>query len=300
MRNDFCIFILTHGRVGRVATIKALRSFRYTGRTYLVVDDEDKDLPAYQERYGERVLVFSKKEIEGRFDVGDNLEGRSGVIYARNVCWDLARRVGARYFMQLDDDYTGFYIRRNARGIYGTWRVDSLDTVLEAMIEYLAATPALTIAMSQGGDHMGDSEANQGAFTTPLRKAMNTFLCDVERPFTFMGRVNEDTTAYVDAARRGELMLTIPTIQVNQGQTQKNPGGMTTIYLDYGTYLKSFYSVMYIPSAVKIAAMSGARSHARGAAVGEREWRIHHVVNWRHAAVAILDPKYRKPDAPAV
>lgn len=294
MRNDFCVFILTHGRCGRVSTIKALRTFKYTGRIFLVVDDEDAQLDAYLKRYGERVLVFSKADIASRFDEGDNFSDRRTVFYARNACFDLARRVGVRYFMQCDDDYSGFYLRMNARGAYGTWRADRLDDVLEAMIDYFASTPALSIAMSQGGDHMADSEFKQEAYATPLRKAMNTFLCDVERPFKFIGRVNEDVNTYVDAARRGDLFLTIPTIQVNQKQTQTNAGGMTSIYKDWGTFLKSFYSIMYAPSAVKIASMSGQRSHGRGPARGERQYRTHHNVIWRNAAVAIIDEKYRK------
>lgn len=40
-----------------------------------------------------------------------------------------------------------------------------------------------------------------------------------------------------------------------QMQTQKNAGGMTETYLESGTYLKSFYSVMYAPSCVKLNTM---------------------------------------------
>lgn len=36
---------------------------------------------------------------------------------------------------------------------------------------------------------------------------------------------------------------------------QKNKGGMSDVYIDKGTYLKSFYSVMFAPSCVKIGLM---------------------------------------------
>ena len=59
-------------------------------------------------------------------------------------------------------------------------------------------------------------------------------------------------------------------------------GGMSGLYLDMGTYLKSFYSVMYSPQAVKIAQM------------GSGHTRIHHHVTWDKCAPKIVGEKYRK------
>lgn len=58
---------------------------------------------------------------------------------------------------------------------------------------------------------------------------------------------------------------------------------MTDVYLDSGTYLKSFFSVMYMPSAVKIKMM------------GYIEKRLHHHVDWNKAVPKIVSEKYRKP-----
>lgn len=81
-----------------------------------------------------------------------------------------------------------------------------------------------------------------------------------------MGRINEDVNTYTNLGRRGELFMTIGAVQLGQKQTQKNSGGMTELYLDSGTYVKSFYSVMYAPSCVKISLM------------GASHKRIHHQV----------------------
>jgi len=86
---------------------------------------------------------------------------------------------------------------------------------------------------------------------------MNTLLCSLKRPIKFLGRINEDNT------------------------TQKNKGGMTDIYLDTGTYLKSFYSVMFCPSCVKISKM------------GNKDMRIHHKIKWENAVPCILNEKYK-------
>lgn len=286
MRSDFCAMILTHGRPDRVFTIRALKTHGYTGRIFLVVDDEDKTLPLYRERYGDMVLTFSKREAEAYTDAGDNFEGRRGVVYARNAAFRLAREKGFRYFIQLDDDYSGFYYRFDAAGRYGAWKLEPLDWIFGALADYLAATPFASIAMSQGGDHIGGAESKPviGA----KRKAMNTFVCDVERPFAFPGRINEDTTAYTVLQRAGLPFLSVMAAQVNQRATQSNPGGLTELYLDAGTYVKSFYSVMYAPSCVRVSVLGDPRVGGTGYR------RIHHEINWDAAAPCIIREGYRK------
>jgi hypothetical protein len=283
MRSDFAAFILTHGRPDRVHTYKTLMEAGYTGKVYFIVDDEDVTADAYRARFGEeRVLTFSKAEAAKLFDIGDNFEGRRGVVYARNAAWGLARSVGLKHFIALDDDYTSLFYRYDSRGAYGSFRIRrTVDDLLEALVAFMEATPALTITISQGGDHIGG--AND---TLRLkRKAMNTFVCSVDRPFRFDGRINEDVNAYVMEARRGRCMFTLMQAQVNQLMTQSNAGGMTELYLDSGTYVKSFYSVMLEPSCVRIGQLADPRSP---------HWRFHHAINWRNAAVQIVHERHRK------
>ena len=111
---------------------------------------------------------------------------------------------------------------------------------------------------------------------------MNSFLVDVDRPFYFMGRINEDVNTYTTLGNRGELLFTICDLSLEQTITQSNKGGMTDIYLDNGTYVKSFYSVISSPQAVKISTM------------GTTHRRIHHKVEWKYCSPKILNEKYKK------
>jgi hypothetical protein len=111
---------------------------------------------------------------------------------------------------------------------------------------------------------------------------MNSFFCDVDKPFKFMGRINEDVNLYAENGRRGELFITVPRIRLEQKQTQANDGGLTDIYLDLGTYVKSFYSVMYAPSCVKIAEM------------GVTARRLHHRLSWKNTCPLIIPEEYKK------
>ncbi len=286
--DSFCAFILTHGRPDRVHTYRTLQKHGYTGRVYFVVDDEDRTLPEYQRRFGaSRVLVFSKAEMAKTFDEGDNTGDRRAIVYARNACWHFARQLGVRSFVQLDDDYGSFGHRFDEDHRFGYWKCRNLDRLFALVVEYLTATPFLSIAFAQGGDMLGGGGSLQQSTIRTKRKAMNTFVCLTSRPFEFVGRVNEDVNTYTATQRRGGPFLTLLALQVNQKPTQSNAGGMTDLYRDSGTYLKSFYSVVYAPSCVVVAPLKDRDSGAR----------IHHRVRWECAAPMIVPERFRKASA---
>ena len=287
MNEDFCALILTHGRPDRVLTHRTLRRSGYTGPIYLVVDDEDKALSLYREKYGEAVVTFSKAEVAARFDEADNFNDRRSVFYARNAAFDVAASLGFKRFIQLYDDYTAFSFRAGPSQEYGTWNITCLDEVFRLLLEYFESVPAASLCFCQGGDFIGGIENGYVRDVTFKRKAMNTFICSTDRPFRFSGRVNEDVNTYVMEGRRGLLFITLMGVQIVQINTQQNGGGMTDLYLDAGTFLKSFYSVMMAPSCVSIAEM------------GEVNRRIHHRVDWSSAVPVILRQEHRKGGADA-
>lgn len=281
MRDDFCAFILTHGRPDKVHTYRTLQSHGYTGKVFIVIDDEDPTGDAYRRNFGEdNVLVFSKDEVGRYTDQFDNFPDRRTVLWARNACWDLATQMGYRHFIQLDDDYIRWRHRRwgygfdndPTRNSYHGWNIKNLDAIFGALVRLLETTPIKTVALSQGGDH-GSTDASRPRF---LRKAMNSFVCDTGKPFLFRGRINEDVTTYVVLGRIGELFFSDMQLQLDQLKTQTNSGGMTEMYLDSGTYVKSFYTVMAAPSCTHIGLM------------GSLHRRLHHKINWRRAVPLII------------
>jgi hypothetical protein len=287
MREDFCVFILTHGRPNKVHTFRTLKNHGYTGKVFIVIDDEDETVEEYKRTFGDNVLVFSKDEVGRYTDQFDNFSERRTVVWARNACWDLAKQMKYRYFIQLDDDYTGWHHRRIGKGHrlsasateeYHSWAMGNLDAVFEALVRLIETTPVRTIALSQGGDHIG-GEPHKRRF---LRKAMNSFVCDTEKPFLFRGRLNEDVNTYVSLGRIGVLFFTDLQIYLGQLPTQGTAGGMTEAYLDSGTFVKSFYTVMVAPSCTTINMM------------GNVNKRLHHKINWRKAVPLIIPQQIKK------
>jgi hypothetical protein len=286
MRSDFAALILTHGRPDRVHTYFALRNAGYTGRILIVIDNEDKTAAEYRSRYGNDVVMFDKAAIAQTFDEGDNFQDRRAIIYARNASFQIAKDHGYRYFVQLDDDYTGFEYCFDENAMYGYGKITSLDWLFSSIANYLSTTAFASIAISQGGDHIGGGESKKTIGTK--RKAMNSFVCDTEKPFQFVGRINEDVNTYTCQQRKGLSFLTLLAAKLVQKTTQSNAGGMTDLYIDSGTYVKTFYSIMYAPSCVKVSEISSPQNGNAGHA------RIHHKVNWNNAAPLILSQHYKK------
>lgn len=286
MRSDFCVFILTHGRPDSVITDTSLRTAGYTGPIYYVVDDEDATVNRYRERYGDEwVVVFDKKRMADMIDESDNFDDRRTITHARNASFEIAKALGYKYFIELDDDYLFFEFRNDGNNQYvgnGSRVRTSMDEVLEALVRYFEKIPALSIAMAQGGDFIGGSNSRTAMTGKPLRKAMNSFICSVDRPFKFLSRMNEDVNTYLTHSARGGLFLTIPLVSLTQRATQGTSGGITETYKKYGTYVKSFYSVMYAPSAVKVSMLNSTNK------------RIHHKIRWKNAAPMIVREEVKK------
>jgi hypothetical protein len=285
----FCSLILSHGRPDNVTTLRTLNRLGYTGDWFIVIDDEDPTAPRYIENFGaDKVVVFSKQEIADRFDEGDNFTDRRCIFYARNASFDIAEKLGYRYFMQLDDDYGTFshIYKADLRFKSGEAVCKDLDEVFGAMLDYYKSAPAITtLAMAQGGDLIGGASNAMAKAVKIKRKAMNSFICDTKRRFEFPGRINEDVNAYTSVQRAGKLFFTTTQVKLEQTQTQANPGGMSELYEQQGTYIKSFYSVMHCPSAVKIWSMSG---------WGKYEPRLHHLVDYERCAPKVIAEQHRK------
>ena len=285
---DFCVFILSFGRSDRVITYNTLfkESKKFSQEVYIVCSDDDSDLPNYIEKFGDKVVVFNKDTLRKYIETGDNFDKMSVILYARNICWAIANKLGYRYFVEFDDDYSRFsqrFVEHTVEGDFLRQRIMyNIDFLCKIHLDLLKLTHCRTIAFSQNGDYIGGA-GNGDHARGWKRKVMNSFFCDTEKPFLFAGSINEDVNYYSYSGRVGVLNYSMYGYSLNQGQTQSNAGGMTEQYVDSGTYVKSFYSIMFSPSCVKISVMGNPG----------KEKRIHHRVIGENCYVKVLDEKYK-------
>ncbi len=179
----YAVFILSHGRADKVFTYKTLRKAGYTGKIYIICDDEDSQLQRYFELYGDSVIVFNKQDAIDNTDSGDNFKKRNSVVYARNQSFKIAAELGLTHFLQLDDDYHSFRfaVDHNGKLIKKNYTVKNIDLIISAFFDYLDESGAYAIAFAQGGDFIGGTNAAlfrkfmQGTIN---RKVMNAFFSE--------------------------------------------------------------------------------------------------------------------------
>lgn len=280
--DKFAIFIISHGRPDNVKTVKTLKKCGYTGEFYIVIDDLDQKKSDYIKFFKKKVLIFNKSEMAKTTDQGDNFNNLRTTTHARNACYDLADKMGIKYFLVLDDDYSSFYWKFDNNCEYEESRIKNLDNVIGHILEFYKSTDIMSIAMSQNGDFIGGAEGHYGEKITMTRKCMNSFFCSIDRRIRFISRLNEDVNTYLSLGSKGQIFLTTNHISLSQAQTQSTPGGMTEAYLNFGTYVKSFYSVMYMPSCVKVKLLSTSNA------------RLHHCVKWKNSVPCILRENLKK------
>lgn len=283
MKNNrqFAVFILSHGRADNVVTYKTLKRQGYTGKIYIIVDNEDSQIKLYQKNFGkDNVIIFNKNYAMSITDTADNFSDKRAVVYARNMCFEIAKNLELTHFLELDDDYTEFQYRYIGSNVLKHKKIKDLNGLFNCVLDFLDNSNLDCVALAQGGDYIGGVG---GAINDGLkRKIMNTFFCRVDKPFKFLGKINEDVNCYVFEGSKGKKFLSVMDLAINQIQTQSNGGGLTDIYLNLGTYVKSFYSVIVMPSAVKISVM------------GNTFMRIHHKIKWNNCVPKIINQKYKR------
>lgn len=280
---NFAVFILTHGRPGNIKTLTTLKKCGYTGSIYFIIDNEDKTLDAYIKNYGaENVKVFNKKEFADKVDEGNNFDERRTITHARNACFEIAKDLGLKHFLELDDDYTAFDYRLYLNEKAIVVPIKNLNKYLDNLINYFETYNFSSIAFAQGGDFIGGLFNGKEIYRFSKRKCMNSFLCSTERPFQFIGAMNEDVNTYCTLGNRGNLFMTIPFVSLTQTATQSQKNGITDMYVRYGTYCKAFTTVMMHPSGVRVSMMNSSNP------------RIHHTIKWNNTTPMIIDEKYKK------
>lgn len=276
MRDDFAVFIITHKRPDNQMTLKTLKKGGYTGKIYFIVDDEDPTIPEYIKLYGEEnVKIFHKTN---NFDLGDNLLDHKGVpVYARNECFGIAKELGLNYFVQLDDDYHRIDLRYVDGGKLRAKNINDFDRLFSSMVDFLQIDPIYCVAFAVDGDFIGGVK---GKYSDGLyRNARNSFFCRADRPFEFLGRINEDVTTPAYNNMLGRLFFTNMHVRVMLYDHEKNKGGSTEQYKDVNLYWNYFYPVLFVPSAISI--VCGRKGFIKS-------------VKWDSLTPKILEERWRK------
>lgn len=253
MRNDFAIFILTHGRASDQKTLKMLKENGYTGKYFLVVDNLDEQLEEYQEKYKDHVIVFDKLAAWKITDTFHNGKMLKAVVFPRNVVFQYAREKGIKAFAMCDDDIS----RLNYKHIVGEKLVTekitgNIDRIIEAYVNYAEQANITVLGMCEDGVFIGGiNQLVLNGYTPSVGKFM---FFRTEDKVKYRGLYYEDNIATYDIPIQGRMSFS-PTIisTVSQIDTKKTKGGMHDVYENTSSgYTCSFMVLMAHPSGIKI------------------------------------------------
>lgn len=173
--SDFAYFILTFGRPDKQLTYKTLKRLNVKNDIYFICSDDDPTLNEYKAKYGDFVKVFNKEQAvkECNIDLMDNFGKKSAIIFARCYCFKIAQELGIKNFIQLDDDYMGFYVADTIKCKWMEGNKTPIEKIIKKGFEFYKKIPKLlAFSFSQGGDLMGGIST---AKKRVKRKAMNSF-----------------------------------------------------------------------------------------------------------------------------
>ena len=254
-------------------TAKLLKKLKYPGEWFIVCGDNDETIPEYQQNYGvDKVLIFDWKKYFNKCDFMDNTKSLSGAIPARNAIKDIAKKRGENRHWQWDDDYTGFrwFDCKEFR-----WR--SLEgEELQEKLQDIANFGEMVRANNIGFDLATVCANGVEGVRFILQMGQRVFNfhnlpTNDNLWIKWRGRMNDDLLNSIWAKNHGRLVFSLKNPLGAMAQTQKESGGLTDIYKEQGTVVKTAYGVLGHPKAVKLIIWRG---------------RYHHRVDWQ-----LISPK---------
>ena len=278
MRDDFAVFILSHGRAGSLTTVNSLKKAGYTGKWFVIIDDLDDQRDAYAEKFGENVITFDKKLWAEKTDTITNTGDLRSPVFARNACYEIARELGIKFFAEMDDDIMLFNFRYEDCGKLKGKPVKKADELFEAMLKWQEDCGITSLGIACGAGMIGGvgGKFKQGI----LRSLHQAFILRTDDPIKFVGLLNEDGIATEWCDRIGKMAFEITSVAQNCPKRSSNEGGLNDLYKANNEYVRAFYSIVACPAQVKIHDLGGGITLQRKSDTGfvkviSERWKKH-------------------------
>lgn len=250
MRDDTAIFIITHQRADKQLTLKMLKQSGYSGKVYLVVDDMDCQLQEYRKRYGDNILIFSKKKYAEKVDTHINKFRTCSAVFARNACIDMAKEMGLSFYFVCDDDIRCIYVKDGRTGKMETHKIADIERVLSKLVEFMENTRVHAVAFADNSAYIGG--ANQHVRNGVKYVLTKFVLCRTDDPVIYQSIMWEDQASCYRDLGVGKIDFSIMFLAAATPPNEKGAGGCAEMYKSSTNYVNSFMVLMVRPDCVKI------------------------------------------------
>lgn len=250
MTKKFAVFILTHGRPHNQLTVKTLQKLGYTGDLYLVVDDQDETFDEYVAEWGpKRVVVFHKDYFIRHTDTGLSTPVPKFAVFARNAIEHIAKYMGYKTFLMLDDDITKIRIRLPEVDSLKSFQFNgNFNSIIEKSVDYVLDCDIACMGLGFCNLYIGGVE-NFNKENPRQRLCAEAFIRNTTHPIKWRLNMVEDLITSIDAAWRGDVWFQFLPIQceilMSEGAVD---GGNSDVYRQLGMYRISFMPVIAYPS----------------------------------------------------
>ena len=247
--NNFAVYILSHGRAGNVKTYHTLRNAGYTGKIYVVIDDEDKQGDLYREEFGDECVVFCKQEYMDKADT-ISLDGtRISALFARLFIMDIAK--DNEYYLMIDDDVEKITFRYPCGNSLKSMAINNADYMFEKIVNFMKGAKLNVLALQLAEGLIGGLNGiyKNGLINQVLAGA---YLLKGDTDYRFFGSVNEDTVGTLDYIGRGGLGWRLGCITITTPVRGSNSGGLSSDYNKKNWYYIDMHAVVVAPWCCKI------------------------------------------------
>ena len=256
MRNNFAVFICTHGRPNKQLTLNTLRRCGYTGKVYLVLDDTDKTIQQYIDNYDANdIIVFDKNHyINNCYDTGDNVGHYKCILYAKMAVEDMAKEFGLSSFMLVDDDITNFRYRYPKENKCASVKIKNMDDALDIYIDFLLENNITALGFGSPSTYFSGARSFEPDEFLRYRGVFQVYIRNTNIPVTWINWYGEDNITLLKSSTAGNLWLQIPYIEyecVLVGDTSKD-GGMVDIYKSVDSFELNFNIKRYFPGSINL------------------------------------------------
>lgn len=244
--NDFAVFILSHNRAGNVSTVKTLKKANYTGKYFIVIDDEDEMEEEYRRIYGDRVVVFCKEKWKQKTDCITNHKECSSPVFARNFISYHARSLGYEFFLMLDDDIKSFNIRYQKGNKLKSESLKNADKYFGELVNILRKNKnIMCIGTGNAGSYIGGAS---GKFQNRIHIGDFSQVAMFRTGYEFKGTFNEDANISLVEGKKGNITLVDLNVSHSSPKRKSNSGGLKGEYDKSNDYYIAMFSVVCCPS----------------------------------------------------
>lgn len=253
----YAVFILSHLSPDNCKTLDTLLKCNYSGKYYIVVDDEDKYLPQYKSKYKEHLVIFNKAYYMLNSDTGLKPGDNVGcALYARNAVEDIASYLGLDAFLVMDDDVLNFKFRiiNHEEQTLKTAAINSIDAVFNNYIETIINSNITCGFFGTQNFYMGGYKLIVNGYMIERRVGSNVFIRNASKPCKWSMSMFEDFSTCILYGSRGDIFITLPQVecvmapQFTQLKNKNKTDGNVELYTKLSDFKRGLFPLTALPS----------------------------------------------------